>query len=105
VTSTLAPVIRPFNPDDTSWGERGACRTHNDPDIWHADETSSDERHVQGKAEAKRICNTQCPVKYECLQYALRSGQVKGIWGGLGTRERNRLRKRLVEQGALPCLT
>lgn len=45
--------------------------------------------------EAKRICNDGggCPVKSECLSYALRTGQGHGVWGGLTENERRKLRR------------
>jgi hypothetical protein len=95
VTTTTAPVIGEYNPDDLDFGDQVACHGHPDPDIWHADETSKDPWHREAKVEAKRICMTQCGVRAECLQYALVTRQRTGIWGGLGPRERTReLRRR-----------
>ena len=42
--------------------------------------------------DAKRICQ-MCPVRQECLQYAMENDERFGIWGGLSERERRRLRK------------
>lgn len=44
---------------------------------------------------AKNLCE-ECPVKFECLQYALESNEQEGIWGGLTPAERRRLRRRSV---------
>ena len=41
---------------------------------------------------AKLICEF-CPVKQECLDYAIENGEKHGVWGGLSERERRRLRK------------
>jgi WhiB family redox-sensing transcriptional regulator len=41
--------------------------------------------------EAKSIC-AQCPVKAECLAFALENGERFGIFGGLSERERRRLK-------------
>ncbi|MFL0711640.1 MAG: WhiB family transcriptional regulator [Microcella pacifica] len=41
---------------------------------------------------AKRICD-MCDVREQCLEYALRTGQHEGVWGGLSARERARMRK------------
>lgn len=45
--------------------------------------------------EAKRVCRN-CPVKAECLDYALSHGMVYGVWGGLTEAERRGLRSRRV---------
>ena len=41
---------------------------------------------------AKAICN-RCPVRAECLEYAMSNYDLAGIWGGLANRERRRLRR------------
>lgn len=42
--------------------------------------------------DAKRVCEA-CPVKSECLDYAMAHDEKFGIWGGLSERERRRLRR------------
>jgi hypothetical protein len=42
--------------------------------------------------EAKRIC-ADCPVRIECLNYALRRDERYGVWGGMSERERRRLKR------------
>ncbi|MGY1690748.1 WhiB family transcriptional regulator [Geodermatophilus sp. SYSU D00697] len=41
--------------------------------------------------EAKRVC-AGCPVRSQCLEFALANDERFGIWGGLSERERRRLR-------------
>ncbi|MFE7446120.1 WhiB family transcriptional regulator [Streptomyces chartreusis] len=67
-----------------SWGERAACRAA-DPD----------ELFVEGVAQnrAKVLC-TGCPVRTECLAYALDHRIEHGIWGGMTERERRALLRR-----------
>jgi hypothetical protein len=48
--------------------------------------------------DAKRICNggrgaVGCEVREQCLRYALDQDERFGIWGGLSSRERARLRR------------
>lgn len=43
--------------------------------------------------EARRTCR-QCPVRDDCLEYALDAGEQYGIWGGLDPAERRNLRRR-----------
>jgi len=45
-------------------------------------------------AEARRICS-RCPVRGHCLAYAVIADERHGIWGGLDSRERASLRRRL----------
>ncbi len=45
------------------------------------------------EAEALALCAT-CPVRTECLQYALRNSENHGIWGGTTPEERRRMRRR-----------
>jgi WhiB family redox-sensing transcriptional regulator len=42
------------------------------------------------ESRAKRICST-CPVRRECLDYALRIREPHGIWGGLNETERRQI--------------
>jgi WhiB family transcriptional regulator, redox-sensing transcriptional regulator len=49
--------------------------------------------------DAKRICQN-CPVRAECLEYALAHDERFGIWGGMSERERRRQKKtRRAEAG------
>jgi WhiB family redox-sensing transcriptional regulator len=41
-------------------------------------------------SKAREVC-LGCPVSLECLDFALRSGQKHGIWGGTSERERRRI--------------
>ena len=43
----------------------------------------------------------RCPVRTECLEYALGNQEKFGIWGGLSERERRQLRRqRRLEEAA-----
>lgn len=43
-------------------------------------------------ALARAIC-AGCPVKRECLDHALATGERYGVWGGTTVRERRRMRQ------------
>ncbi len=47
--------------------------------------------------QAKKICQI-CPVQEECLQYALATNQSEGVWGGMSSGDRRRLRRRLRDR-------
>jgi WhiB family transcriptional regulator, redox-sensing transcriptional regulator len=42
--------------------------------------------------EAKAVC-AGCPVRDDCLEFALRLKVAHGVWGGLSERERRTLRR------------
>lgn len=41
-------------------------------------------------AEAKTHC-ARCPVREQCLEYALNAGEPEGVWGGRSAAERREL--------------
>lgn len=41
-------------------------------------------------ATAVRIC-TDCPVRYQCLDYAMKAHPIEGIWGGTTFQDRSTL--------------
>jgi WhiB family transcriptional regulator, redox-sensing transcriptional regulator len=65
-----------------AWKAQAACRGK-DPALWYPDQ------HNHAK-EAKAVC-ASCPVRTECLNYALAAGDDFGIWGGLGEHARRGL--------------
>ena len=42
---------------------------------------------------ARQICQT-CPVKEQCLEYAIHHHIDHGVWGGASERERRRIARR-----------
>lgn len=46
-----------------------------------------------GSSKAARAVCRECPVRLECLRYALANREQFGIWGGTSERERRRLRR------------
>ena len=49
-------------------------------------------------ASAKRICET-CPVKTDCLEYALEH-QESGVWAGTTENDRRKIRRQRAQQAA-----
>lgn len=47
---------------------------------------------------AKTVCN-RCPVRLQCLEYAMTAEDEQGLWGGLTSHERRQLRS-LARQGS-----
>lgn len=71
-----------------TWRERAACRnTH--PDLFFPEKGDNGSRTLF----ARRLC-TDCPVKQDCLDYAITEAIFHGIWGGMSVDERNQERAR-----------
>ncbi|MEV7080935.1 WhiB family transcriptional regulator [Streptomyces sp. NPDC093516] len=65
------------------WAERGLCRSQ--PDRMFAEGAA--------QAEAKTVC-VECPVRLDCLAYALDHREEYGVWGAMTERERRALLRR-----------
>ncbi|MCX0241838.1 WhiB family transcriptional regulator [Streptomyces drozdowiczii] len=50
--------------------------------------------------EAKAVCRRRCPVMEQCLQWALESGPVDGVWGGTSEDERRSIKRRAARRRA-----
>ena len=76
------------------WWSAAACRSA-DPDLFFP--ISASGPALEQVAEAKAICAT-CRARRECLAFALRTGQVHGIWGGTTEDERAAARRRTASE-------
>lgn len=72
---------------DMEWRYRGSCRG-TDPDIFFPVRARG-QAAIQAR-RAQRICR-DCPVITICRDWALRTGQDCGIWGGLTEKQRRRI--------------
>lgn len=72
------------------WRHRAICKWE-DPELFFP--IGNAEPAQRQIAEAKAVCN-RCPVKPECAEWALESGQTAGVWGGLSEDERAALKRR-----------
>lgn len=77
------------------WVEQAACRRSHDPDYWF--------EYVADSAETVVALNTchSCPVRRQCLSYAMDNLMELGVWGGTTWRQRIAM-ARQVASGALP---
>ena len=81
------------------WQEHAACRGE-DPTFFFAPNyfERRDEKDAR-EAIAKAVCQ-RCPVRDDCLRYALDIREPHGIWGGLNEWERRQiLRHRALRAG------
>ncbi|MFG3250220.1 WhiB family transcriptional regulator [Streptomyces sp. NPDC048187] len=73
-----------------NWREYAACRTE-DPDLFFPIGTTGPA--ALQTEQAKAVCGT-CPVREQCLRWALDTGQTIGVWGGTDELERRALKRR-----------
>jgi WhiB family transcriptional regulator, redox-sensing transcriptional regulator len=67
------------------WRMLAACQSI-DPELFFP--VSASGKSLEQVTAAKAVC-AACPVRRECLAFALRTGQVHGIWGGRTVEERH----------------
>jgi WhiB family redox-sensing transcriptional regulator len=85
------------NEPNYAWRYQAKC-AGDDTEVFYP---PRDRRMYKGIADqAKAICwgtgdnDTGCPVRNECLWYAIELDDTHGIWGGLSNRERSHLRRK-----------
>ncbi len=81
------------SPLDTQWMASGNCAEQPPSQFFPSDGVGVD--------AARRIC-VDCPVKSECLEYALDHRIDHGVWGGTSERERRRIHKARSGRRVIP---
>ena len=76
----LAAAIK----NDMPWADKAAC-AGTDPEAFFPDRGGNPH-------PAKKVCR-DCPVRQQCLDYALKHAENWGIWGGLTDNERRSIRR------------
>ncbi len=90
--SSVQTAIRPANPTVEAdparqlWRRDAACQGVS-ADLFYPEKGGS-------TREAKAVCHS-CPVRLQCLDFALSTGERFGIWGGTSEPERRMLRRAL----------
>lgn len=82
-------------PDEYAWMFHARCRGINPTEFFPSDGT--------GVETAQRVC-AACPVRLECLEYALQNRIEHGVWGGASERERRRILRRRRDLANAPQL-
>jgi WhiB family redox-sensing transcriptional regulator len=73
----------------TNWRAASAC-LNADPDVFFPVAVGT--AAVKQISLALRICQG-CPVRQQCLDFAVRTGEKDGIWGGTTPEQRIRARR------------
>lgn len=86
--------IRTHDWDAEAWRTRSLCRDSN-PDLFFPVGTTG--VALDQIDAAKAVCEA-CPVRTECLEFALGTNQEAGVWGGLTEDERRKIKKARVDE-------
>lgn len=90
VFSSLTKVTPDTAGRPADWRDAAACRTA-DPELFFPrGEGAPNAAQIEG---AKAVCS-RCPVREECLAWAMKSGQLDGVWGGKTEKERANMRRK-----------
>ncbi|MFI1970632.1 transcription factor WhiB [Streptomyces cinnamoneus] len=71
-----------------NWRQYAAC-AEEDPDLFFPVGTGGPA--IAQTEGAKSVCQ-RCPVREQCLRWAMESGQEYGVWGGTSELDRRALR-------------
>ncbi|WP_405810700.1 WhiB family transcriptional regulator [Streptomyces sp. NBC_00210] len=80
--------------ENENWRQDAAC-VEEDPDLFFP--VGSTGPALLQVTEAKSVCG-RCPVREQCLEWAIELGQDFGVWGGLDENERRALKRRTARR-------
>jgi WhiB family transcriptional regulator, redox-sensing transcriptional regulator len=73
----------------TGWREKAACQAATAELFFPIGRTGDAVEQIDA---AKSVCQS-CPVRVDCLRFALETNQEAGVWGGTSEDERARVRR------------
>ncbi len=91
---TMLNVLNATSPvkwDVDKWRKNAACASL-DTNLFFPDPDGGPET-IPMIASAKAVCG-ECPVRQSCLEFAIRTRQLDGVWGGHTPEERRSIRRR-----------
>jgi WhiB family redox-sensing transcriptional regulator len=71
------------------WVHRARCKDE-DPELFFPIGTTG---AAAAQIDAAKTICMECPVRVECLEWSLATGQDAGVWGGMSEEERRALRR------------
>lgn len=86
----MAPLPKLAGAPGTEWQQLGACRAVDSSIFFPPLHFEHKPDREAREAKAKAICAT-CPVRIECLDWALTTHEPHGVWGGMSELERRQV--------------
>ena len=81
--------VGPTTWNSEEWREFGSCRKLDTNMFFPIGQTGEAEIKI---ARAKNVC-VPCPVRQQCLEFAITTNQEYGVWGGHSEEERRVVRR------------
>jgi len=75
------------------WRHKAACKGAQAGLFFQPSQFERKHERLAREQAAKSIC-ARCPVREQCLAFALAAREAHGVWGGLNEVERRKLRDR-----------
>ena len=86
----MAAPAQPPTTWSTEWQRQGLCRAGDSSVFFPPAHFERKPEREAREARAKTIC-ARCPVREECLSWALAIREPHGVWGGRSESERKQL--------------
>ncbi len=87
---SMTSMTTPTTWNDGEWRDQAACANF-DTNLFFPEPDASDA--LAQISQAKAVC-AACPVRDNCLEFAIRTRQLDGVWGGCTPEERRSIRRR-----------
>ena len=88
-----------MDPAGRSWWDLAACRGEDASSFFAPAYFEKRSEKLAREAVAKSFCR-RCPVRDDCLEYALDLRDPHGVWGGLNEMERRAVLRQRARGGA-----
>jgi len=88
----LIPTVAPVSKLSNGWHDEACCRGEAGRDFYPPFGGERKRERLGREQRAKAVC-AACPVRIECLEHAIASGERYGVWGGLTFDERVTFRR------------
>jgi len=95
------PMAVPSLAAEPTWRADARCRHESAVHFFSPGHLERREEKHSRESAARALCGA-CPVRRQCLEYALVVQEPHGIWGGLTELERRRLLRQRAEQAERP---
>ncbi len=74
--------------ENEPWMHLGYCADSAYPDMWFPTEM------YESASYCEELCGG-CPVRLQCLRYAMERPELEGVWGGVSAHQRKEIRREM----------